>query len=186
MGNDLLLVSGFTNGYSQCTAKNYALDITNSSAVWRQMDDHPLAVGITHILPVVVGMTMYMCGRYVGADPGPHTDKCFVYNHSITPGTTGQWSTFPSLPAGRAGGGMVYDSTRNALIFAGGGTRPDAGSSYSIDHLDTWMYSFANATAGWVKKADIPLLANHMSFVTAKDDTGKEGHYFLGGQMGAD
>jgi N-acetylneuraminic acid mutarotase len=185
VGNDLLLISGFTNGYSQCTAKNYALDITNPSAIWRQMGDHPLAVGITHVTLVVIGMKVYMCGGYVGGDPGPHTDKCFVYDHSKAPGT-GQWSTFPSLPAGRAGAGMVYDSTRNALIFAGGATRPNAGSSYAIDHPDTWMYSFANATAGWVKKADLPFLANHLSFVTAKDNTGKERHYWMGGQVGAD
>jgi hypothetical protein len=185
VGKDLVLISGFYNGYTNATAKNFALDITDPYAIWRQMDDHPVADGITHIALVVVGMKVYTCGGYVGGNPGLQTDQCFIYDHSIAPNTTGQWSTFRSLPdAGRAGAGMVYDSTRNALIFAGGATRPKK-KIFAVDHNDTWVYSFANATAGWVKKANIPFIANHMSSVTAKDITGKEHHYFFGGQMGA-
>jgi N-acetylneuraminic acid mutarotase len=178
VGNDLVIISGFYNGVNQCTTQNYALDITNPSASWRRMDDHPIALGISHTMTVIVGMKIYMCGGYVGGDPGPHTDQCFVYDHSIAPGTTGQFSTFPNLPdTGRAGAGIVYDTASNALIFAGGATRPN-----TIDRPDTWMYSLANPSVGWVKKADIPLLSNHLSYVTAKDATGKERHYWMGGQ----
>jgi Kelch motif len=181
IGKDFVIISGFYNGIKNCTNKNHALDLTDPNASWRQMDDHPIALGISHITVVVVGMKMYTCGGYIGGDPGPHTDKCFVYDHSILPGTTGQWSTLPSLPdMGRAGAGMVYDTASDSLIFAGGATR----TPNTNDHPDTWKYSFANPGAGWVKQTDLPLLANHLSSVTAKDGSGKEHHYWMGGQSG--
>jgi hypothetical protein len=81
---------------------------------------------------------------------------------------------------------MVYDSIKNQLIYAGGTDRPVKGSRTAYDKDDTWAYSFDNPGAGWQKKDDLPFLANHMSFVTAKDETGKERHFFLGGQEGED
>ena len=73
---------------------------------------------------------------------------------------------------------MVYDTASNALILAGGATRTPG----TTDHRDTWKYSFGNPSAGWVKQADLPLLSNHLSYVTVTDDTGKERHYWMGGQ----
>ena len=79
---------------------------------------------------------------------------------------------------------MVYDSIKNQLIYAGGTDRPVQGSREAFDKNTTWAYSFDNPEAGWQKKADMPFLANHMSFVTAKDENGKDRHFFLGGQKG--
>ena len=107
-----------------------------------------------------------------------------MYDHSKSPGSGQQWSYFKELPVGRAGGGLVYDPDRNALFFTAGAERPVAGNANAVDYKDTWMYSFSNPGAGWVKKLDLPFLSNHMSFVTAKDQTGKNRHYFLAGQVG--
>ena len=159
----------------------YARDLTSTSSVWRRMDDMPLAV--THAPSVVVGMKVYMCGGYVGAHPGPHTDFCAVYDHSIVPNTTGQWSNFTKLPiGGTAGAGMIYDSNQNALYYSGGGQRLNPNSAHPIDMNNTWKYSFTNPNAGWVGTTPIPYTANHLSSVTHTDINGNQRHYFFGGQ----
>jgi len=119
--------------------------------------------------------------QYLGGHPGQEIADCLVYDHSVQP--KGEWTFFASLPEGRAGGGMVFDSTKNELVFASGAVRPVAGKADAVDQNDTWAYSLSNPEAGWIKKADIPYHANHMSFVTAKDENGKERHFFVGGQI---
>lgn len=57
---------------------------------------------------------------------------------------------------------MVYSSVKNALIFSAGAERPTGGNYEDFQH--TWMYSFDDTGAGWVEKADIPYLTNHMSY----------------------
>jgi hypothetical protein len=191
---DLVLISGFVNGYDQSTAQTYARTVgnngNNNNAPWRRMDDVPLSVGITHGAFALNGNNrnvLYMCGGYVGGHPGPDTNQCFVYNHSQAPGSQNrQWSRLGAdLPSGRAGGGLVYDKQRRALVFAAGAQRPEPGNPEAFDYNTTWMYYFDRPNAGWVRQADIPFLANHMSFVTAVDaNTNQERHYFLGGQVG--
>lgn len=182
IGNTMFLVSGFSVNYQTTTTRCYAMDTTASRIVWQRMDDLPGTVGTTHAPSVVIGTKFYMCGGYVGGHPGPQSDKCFVYDNSVAPGNAKQWSSFLSLPDGRGGGGMVYDTKRNSLIFASGAKRPQAGNAFAVDYNNTWMYSFADPSAGWVPKASIPFVANHMSSVTAIDGTGNEHHFFMGGQ----
>jgi len=183
---DLVIISGFSGSFSKVTKKVYALDTSDPNAEWRPMDDIPDAIqnGITHAGFALVGEKVYMCGGYYGGTPGPDIADCFVYDHSVKPGS-GQWKTFEKLPEGRGGGGMVYDTKRNALIFAAGGDRKK-GETATIDPPTTWMYSFDNASAGWVKMQDIPYTGNHISYVTAYDATGKERHFFVGGQRSGD
>lgn len=99
------------------------------------------------------------CGGYLGGHPGPHMEDCFVYDHEKN-----KWSDFEPLPEGRAGGGMVFSSDENALVFSAGAERPEAGNPEAIDYQHTWMYSFDDPGRGWVEKDDIPFLTNHMSF----------------------
>ena len=150
------------------------MDTTAPSIVWQPVDDLPTPVGITHAAQVIIGTKFYMCGGYVGGVPGPDTNLCFVYDNSVTPGNGNQWSSFPPLPEGRAGGGMVYDTKRNALYFASGGRRLTPGGYSATDYNTTWMFSFNNPSAGWITKIPIPYAANHLSSVTAIDNTGKE------------
>jgi N-acetylneuraminic acid mutarotase len=183
--NNMVIFGGFQNGYTTATNATYALDLSEPTAVWKKMDNMPTINGITHQSIALVGTKAYMCGGYIGGSKGLHTDKCFVYDHSKPPGSGKQWSTITQLPmVGRAGGAMIYDSSLNALIYAGGAQRNTKGTTLAIDFKDTWMYSFNNPGAGWVPQSKIPYFANHMNAVTVVDSTGKERHYVFGGQVG--
>jgi hypothetical protein len=182
MGATLVVVSGFLRRFKQVTRRTYSIDTSRHFPRWRRRDNHPIHLGITHAGSAVVGTKFYMCGGYVGGHPGPHTDACYVWD-SNRPWRK-QWSSFAPLPGGgRAGGGMFYDSQLNALFYTAGAQRHDG---ITIDFNDTWMYALNDTAAGWVPKAPIPFHGNHVSFVTAKDDNGRERHYILGGQHAED
>jgi len=186
IGTDFVIASGYFGGYSSATVQTYAYDTSDPNAIWRRMDDMPVELGVTHAATVVVGEKMYIAGGYLGGNSGhggvgQEIADVLVYDHSVSPGN-GQWSTLPSLPEGRAGGGMFYDSAANALLFGAGAVRPWEANRFAIDKQETWMYSFNNPGAGWVSKADTLFHANHMSYTTAIDSFGKERHYFLAGQ----
>ena len=184
VGNDFLAFSGFTNNFQGTTNQTFARDITVVNSPWRRMDDIPLAISITHAATVRIGMKVYLCGGYLGAHPGPHVASCFIYDHSVPPGNGTQWTQFTDLPNnGYAGGGMIYDSIRDALYFAGGGQRLQPGNPHPVDFNRTFKYSFQNQSAGWVEVAPIPYKGNHLSSVT-QTYLGEERHYFVGGQKG--
>jgi N-acetylneuraminic acid mutarotase len=71
IGDDYLVLSGFTMGYDIATPKNYALRLRDPNAQWRAMDDlpNPVKAGITHGAFAVVGLKIYMCGGYLGGHP---------------------------------------------------------------------------------------------------------------------
>ena len=184
---DFVLVSGFhdpNGGYDDATLLSYARDISSVDTPWRELDPLPTSYGITHGATVRVGTKLYICGGYQGGNPGPHSADCLVLDHLAESGN--QWSRLPDLPEGRSGGGMVYDSDSNSLIFSGGAVRPVAGNRHSVDYKNTWMLSLDNVEAGWAEKADLPFVANHMGATTTKDALGHERHFFVGGQVGDD
>jgi hypothetical protein len=184
IGNDYVSFGGFVDAFTATTNQTYARDITVANSPWRLMDDIPLAIAFTHAPTVRIGTKVYMCGGYLGAHPGPHTASCFIYDHSIPPGNGLQWTRFADLPNnGYAGGGMIYDTIRDTLYFAGGGQRLKAGSIHPVDSDRAFKYSLQNPTAGWAEIAPIPYKANHLSSVT-QTYLGKEYHYFMGGQKG--
>jgi N-acetylneuraminic acid mutarotase len=184
VGNDFVTFGGFIENFSATTNLTYAKDITVPNSPWRKMDDMPLAIPSTHAPTVRIGTKVYICGGYAGGHPGPHSANCLVYDHSIPPGNGLQWTRFADLPNnGYAGGGMVYDTIRDALYYAGGGQRLVAGNPHPVDSNRTFKYSLNNPTAGWVEIAPIPYKANHLSSVT-QTYLGKERHYFVGGQVG--
>ena len=184
IGNDFVSFGGFVNGFTATSNQTYARDITLANSPWRRMDDIPLAISMTHAPTVPIGMKVYMCGGYLGGHPGPHVAYCFMYDHSIPSGNGLQWTRFADLPNnGYAGGGMIYDTIRNSLYYAGGGQRLNVGSAHPVDFDRTFKFSFQNPTAGWVELAPIPYKANHLSSVT-QNYLGKERHFFVGGQKG--
>jgi Kelch motif len=182
----LVLMSGFFGSWSATTPEAYALDtaLSNSApaavaASWQRLDDQLASPSLTHAPVVAIGTKLYMCGGYKGGGEGPTTNTCLVLDISKPNGQ--QWSMFAPLPGiGHAGGGMVYDKTLNALFYAGGALRIKG--KKTVDLNNTWMYSFDKSTAGWVARAPIPFKANHMSSTTAKDGSGVEHHFFVGGQ----
>lgn len=184
IGNDFVSIAGFINGFTGTTNQTWARDITVPNSPWRRQDDVPLNVSVTHAPLVKVGSKVYMCGGYLGGHPGPHIPFCFMYDHSVPPGTNAQWTTLPNLPNnGYAGGGMVHDTNRNALYFAGGGQRLNPGSVHPVDSNRAFKLSLSSATPTWVEITPIPYVANHLSSVTQVYD-GKEFHFFGGGQLG--
>jgi N-acetylneuraminic acid mutarotase len=187
IGRFHIIVGGFTAGYTAVTTQTYALDTSIPDATWQRMDDYPFPAGVTHAASVVVGSKLYMCGGYAGGGIGMQTDICMAYDHSKPKGLGQQWSIFAPLPnGGRAGGAMVYSTALNSLIYSAGATRPVPQQRSALDHNTTWIYSLKSPSAGWIARAPMPFHANHMSFVTARDVTGKERHYFTGGQKEED
>jgi Kelch motif len=185
IGNDIVLFSGFLQNLTITTNQTYARNILESNSAWRRMDDMPTPIGITHAAILAIGTKVYICGGYIGGHPGPHVPNCFVYDHSAPPGMQQQWSHFTPLPeGGSGGGGMIYDSVRNALFYAGGGQRVVAGSPHPVDIHNTWKFELNDPKSGWVASAPFPYLANHLSYVTHADRFGTERHFFLGGQVG--
>jgi N-acetylneuraminic acid mutarotase len=185
IGNDMVIFSGFVNYFANATNQTYARDVTDSSSMWRRMDDMPMASGVTHAATVAIGTKVYLCGGYIGGHPGPHVPYCFVYDHSVSPGRQKQWTRFANLPnGGSAGGGMIYDSALNALFFSGGGQRREVGNPHPVDINNTWKFQLKNPSLGWVASTPIPYVANHLSYVTHMDGRGVERHFFLGGQVG--
>lgn len=183
LGNDFVVFGGFSADFLDVTNQTFARDMSVSNSTWRRMDDVPSPTGITHAATAVIGTKMYMCGGYVGPQPGPHIADCYIYDHSKAPGT-GQWSNFTMLPNnGSGGGGMIYDVFSNALFYSGGAQRPILGSREAHDQNHTWKFSFDNPAAGWVASTPIPYMANHQSHVTAYYQ-GRPRHFFVGGQMG--
>lgn len=184
-GKNLFIVAGFLSRFKRVTRKTFSLDTSRPRAIWRRRDNHPREGGTTHAGFVVVNNIFYMCGGYLGGHPGQHTDGC--YSFDISKPRRSQWTSFASLPDdGRAGGGLFYDSTANALFFAAGAKRLDG---ITIDYNNTWMYSLDDGNpnaSGWISKAPSPFVGNHVGFVTAYDATGKERHYIVGGQTGED
>jgi N-acetylneuraminic acid mutarotase len=140
IGKDFVILSGFKTQFDETTPETYALDVSNATAKWRRMDDAPLAAapGFSHAAYAVVGTKVYLCGGYLGPNPGSDFFNCVVYDHSVALGTGRQWSSIADLPDGRGGAGMVYGSARNALYFASGADRAQ-GTTKSFDKPDTWM-----------------------------------------------
>lgn len=100
------------------------------------------------------------CGGYLGGHPGPHIDTCLLYDHARN-----QWSTLPSLPDGRAGGGMTFNPSDNSLFFTAGAERPNAPQSAdAVDFRNSWKLSLSNLGNGWATRASIPFETNHMSY----------------------
>lgn len=183
----LVVVGGFHRGFATASNATYTLDVTTSSS-WQRQDDCPMDV--THAAFAIHHDRLFMCGGYRGGHPGPAVAQCWVYHHGAPRGT--QWQALPDLPAARAGGGMTYDTTLAVLTFVGGATRELSSSGHvfsadAVDHDEAWMMA-PHVTepqyGGWFKQADFPLFGNHLSFVSTLDDTGRERHFFMGGQIG--
>jgi hypothetical protein len=160
----------------------YTLDTSNASATWQKVDDIPIGAGLTHSAHIHIGSKIYNCGGYVGGNPGLHTAQCIVYDQSKPIGQ--RWSTMTPLPDGRGGGGMFYNTALNAMYCVTGAQQYKNPWLSTMDFNTTWMYSFNNPSAGWVRKADLPYASNHMMAVTAKDSNGVEHHYAF--QEGSD
>jgi hypothetical protein len=151
---------------------------------WREMEQVPIEVGVTHGAVVVVDSVIYLCGGYLDHHPGNASAFCLMYSHKQPIGS--QWNYLPNLPEPRAGGAMHYLAERNSLLFSTGASRPDPlNPIHTVDHSDVWELSLTNMSAGWIPQTPLPYMSNHVGFTTVKYK-GKNRYYVLGGQTGED
>lgn len=176
VGDSFLITGGFYPDSSTATRQGWMLDTTSNT--WGRIADYPIIEGVTHGAFAIHDTKLYFCGGYVGGNPGPATDKCYVYTS-----TTDAWTALADLPEPRGAGGLVYSATDNTLIYSSGATRVAVGAQDSQDYVDTWMLDLGDSTPTWTTKANGLLLANHVSSVTGTDGSGMEHYYFLGGQV---
>jgi hypothetical protein len=175
---DFIVFGGYENDWTKIANQVYAYDLSNQSSIWRNMDPIPNITGITHASFVIVADTMYVCGGFINIPENIPTSQCWLYRHTKSPGY--QWQSFPSLPAARAGGALLYHRVRNTLLYTSGteGTIMDW-----IDHNDVWEYKINNPFSGWKNKSImIPYRANRVSYVTVNYAEIIERQYVMGGQ----
>jgi Kelch motif len=188
VGDDFVITGGFYPDASKVTVQTWAYRSPPSSGAgaagsWERRADYPISAGVTHAAFAVdyTSDRLYMCGGYLGGNPGPATARCFVYRSS-----TNAWSVLPDLPSPRGGGGLTYSRSSNTLIFATGAQRVVVGGQDAVDFVTAWTLDLnsATTTGTWVAVADSLLAGNHISSVTGVDSAGMEHYYFLGGQEG--
>jgi Malectin domain len=180
IGDIFVVYGGFNKEWGVASNSTYTLDTSNPNSKWEKVDDIPIGAGLTHGAHVRIGTKIYNCGGYVGGHPGLHTAQCIVYDQTQPIGQ--RWSSMTPLPDGRGAGGVFYNTALNALYYVTGAQRYRKPWLDTLDFNTTWMYTFNNPSAGWVRKADLPYASNHMMAVTAKDSNGVEHHYAWGGQ----
>jgi hypothetical protein len=143
-----------------------------------------LFIGLISFLTMCFDFHWFFSFRFISDLTNSDTPLCFVYDHSIPPGTSGQFTSLPSLPIGRAAGSLVYITALNALFYTGGARRrnyPD----YIGDFRDSWLLLLdGGINATWTAKQPLPYFSNHMSFASAKDNGGVHRYFFNGGQLG--
>jgi hypothetical protein len=199
IGNDFILFPGFTRSFtSNVTTKVYSYNFNDKKVPigWELMDPFPIVQGLTHIAVAVATSTtgtakkdVYICGGYVGPNPGPATSQCFIYQHSNK--KQSQWITFPRLPQPRSAGAMLYLQSTNQLLYTAGSSRPYPTTYpfHTVDHRDTWTYDLSFGRKGvWKLASSIsnlslyPINANHVGYTSVMYKK-KQRHYVLGGQQ---
>jgi len=83
---EFLIASGFVNDWSIVTKNVYKLDTTVGSANWVRQDDIISPDGISHTGFAFVGQKFYVCGGYIGKNPGPNTGTllCIMVRQPFT------------------------------------------------------------------------------------------------------
>ncbi|MGV3561360.1 malectin domain-containing carbohydrate-binding protein [Larkinella arboricola] len=162
---------------------NPKLDINNSNEVydpvtntWTYIAPMPLDAqgkpqALTHNGIALVDNIVWLAGGRVGDNPGPVTDKVWLYNL-----TTNTWAEGPRLPAPRAAGGLVLLGRR---LHYFGGFGP---AVCNDDRADHFVYDLDQPALGWqTGLAPLPMPRNHFGTVTVGGQI-----YAIGGQYGHD
>ncbi|WP_170139467.1 Kelch repeat-containing protein [Larkinella arboricola] len=147
--------------------------VTNQWTLLAPMPSDPQGnpYAVTHNGIAVVDNTVWIAGGRVGNNPGPATDKVWIYNIA-----SNSWSAGPTLPAPRAGGGMVRLG-RKLHFFGGFGAL-----ICNDDKGDHFVYDLDNPAAGWQTGfAPLPNPRNHFGVATVGGKI-----YAIGGQYGHD
>ena len=171
----LWLIGGFIEGrYDEMGRENLMYDPEKNQ--WHRRAEMPIPGGITHAGQATDGEHIFIVGGMATAQPEIKFPDCqsidMVLSYSIADNS---WSTLPSLPSPRAGGGATYLNGR--LHFFGGGTFvPEL--KFTEDHADHWSLDLTQPSLGWRRHASISLARNHMGAATVGSFI-----YAVGGQF---
>jgi N-acetylneuraminic acid mutarotase len=177
-GNYELLVCGGFYNFPAVTKDCYARTFsrTGAESTWRYISQMPKP--LTHCATTAIADTMYFCGGFNDAHPGESVSDCFSFNR-----VSGNWSTLPSLPGDRAGGGLV-NLNGTKLLYAGGVDRPERKNTGLVDYGSAWELDLADQESGWAERASMPSPRNHMG--SAAVECGADGgrrYFWVGGQQ---
>lgn len=160
-----MVVFGGFRGFPNVTRKAYSMYLNPGGRTrWVPVADLPEP--LTHMAQTSHGRFFYGAGGFHGPCPGYSSRSVFRYDR-----ITNRWSRMPSLPAPRAGGGLVYAirGGRQLLLYSGGLERGRGTDRNAVgDRGTTWRLDLGNLAAGWVDDgALIPEARNHMAGVVS-------------------
>lgn len=162
----LYIFGGFANNQLQATARVDVYD--PATRRWARLADMPAA--LTHAAVASDGATIWVVGGYVGANPGPSTQK--VWRYDVGRNT---WGAGPALPKAVGGGGAVV--VGGTLYHLGGAVRVGRTNEAS-DVSEVYALDLNGGTA-WRTVAALPQPRNHVGVTTLGGKI-----YVVGGQLG--
>ncbi|WP_031428998.1 malectin domain-containing carbohydrate-binding protein [Flavimarina sp. Hel_I_48] len=164
VGDQLVLIAGFTKGYTILNDTEIYTPATNSWSTGR-----PIPVAVTHGATALINGELWIVGGFIDDNPGEGTNKVQIYNVA-----TDTWREGPSLPKKRAGGGAVF---YNGLLHYYGGFYPDR----QTDSGDHFVLNVAAAEKNWKSAPSMPNPRGHFSAALVNGML-----YAIGGQHGHD
>lgn len=171
--NKVYVFGGFAPALKISNSNEVYDPATNQWTLLAPMPSDPQGkpYAVTHNGIALVDNTIWIAGGRVGNNPGPVTDKVWIYSIA-----SNSWTEGPRLPAPRAGGGLVRLG-RKLYLFGGFGTLV-----CNNDYGDQFVYDLDNPSAGWqTGLAPMPNPRNHFGTTTVGGKI-----YAIGGQYGHD
>jgi N-acetylneuraminic acid mutarotase len=159
-------------GYTDATATNSGRVVTYDPALntWTQINT-TMPLPASHAGVVVIGRDVYIAGGYHGGSAGSQTfatARVFKYNVD-----SNSWTELLGLPVARGCGAMA--AIGSELHFFGGA------DIKRVDRGEHWALDLNNTAAGWVARASLPTLRNHLGATVLNGKI-----YAIGGQKGQD
>jgi N-acetylneuraminic acid mutarotase len=164
---NMYVLGGYTNATFTPTNR---VDVYDPAAdTWTRLAGSDMPVALSHSGCAVLGRSIVIAGGYPARPSGGQTfSTAGVWALNVD---TGKWTTLPSLPAARGGGGLV--NLNGTLHFFGGSdsARRDANTHWQL----------APGAAAWTTRAPLPTNRNHMGAVALNGKI-----YAIGGQQNQD
>ena len=144
---------------------------------WTELASLPSAAAGNHSGVASDGKYVYGVAGQTGDTYGVGTNTTWRYDIAAN-----KWSKYVNLPEVRFGGAAFID---NGFLHFVGGCKADR-KTPTGDH---WAISLSNPSAGWQRRASLPVAQDHISHATVDGKVyivgGEHGHAGLGSAAGA-
>jgi N-acetylneuraminic acid mutarotase len=179
IGSKIYEIGGFTaaggtGSFFPLTRHVHVYDM--ATRTWKQLASLPGAAAGNHAGAATDGKYIYWVAGQTEATYGAGTKTTWRYDIA-----NNSWSQFADLPAIRYGGAAFV---ANGWLHFVGGDKSDR-TTPATDH---WAINLSNPSGGWVRKASIPVAADHMSHAIVNGKVyligGEHGHEGLNGTSG--